>query len=94
MQRKISTMPTRYRVQIHSDGHQYRTTGAIAISTSARPMIDAAKALLEAGADPFSRLAGVYEGAHISPVALGRLVKPYRVPKTDHRIGTGIRNAA
>ena len=48
-------------------------------------MIDAARSLLANGAPPDATLAGVYEGALISPVTLSALVRPYRAPRTDHR---------
>jgi hypothetical protein len=77
-------MTIRHRVQIHSDGQRYRTTGAIAIS-AANPMRAAATALLEQGRDPGDRLQGVFEGAQISPMSLGSLVRPRKIPRTDHR---------
>jgi hypothetical protein len=79
------------RITIHTDGHRYRTAGAIAI-TAANPMRAAGAALLELGHDPADKLRGIFEGAQISPVALSRLAAPYRAPRTDHRSAAGVRN--
>jgi hypothetical protein len=84
-------MPVTHRITIHTDGHRYRTAGAIAI-TAANPMRAAGAALLELGHDPADRLRGVFEGAMISPVALSRLAKPYSPQRLNHRDGAGGRN--
>jgi hypothetical protein len=93
MHEGLSTMPSpTYRIQIDADGYQYRTSGAIAISASHYPMIDAARALLARGAPPDSVLAGSFEGNTISAVALSRLARPYSPPKTNHRAAEASRN--
>jgi hypothetical protein len=74
----------RNRVTIHAEGKLYRTRGAVAI-TSTNPMAHAARALIGQGADPSATLAGVWEGAAISPVTLARLARPYTPPRVRHR---------
>jgi len=75
----------KYRIQIHAAGpHNYRTTGAAAVQAS-NPMRSAALSLLESGADPADRLAGVFDGAQISAVTLAALVKHRVNPRSDHR---------
>lgn len=88
-------MTTRYRIQIHADGkllRSYRTTGAISITASQRPMFDAAKALISRGADPDATLAGSFEGNAISAVSLARLVRAYTPPRVSHRAADPSRN--
>jgi hypothetical protein len=81
----------RYRVTIHADGKLYRTTGALAI-TSSNPMAHAARALLARGAEPSATLAGSYEGALISAMPLHRLARTYVPPRVRHREGDPSRN--
>jgi hypothetical protein len=74
----------RYRVIIHADGKLYKTRGAIAV-TSINPMANAARTLIAQGAEPSATLSGSYEGAHISPVQLHRLARPYTPPRLNHK---------
>ncbi len=77
---------TRYRISIHADGpRQYRTQGAVSVVASDNPMRDAARALLERGADPADRLQGAFDGVQISPMALAALAAPRRIPHFDLR---------
>jgi hypothetical protein len=64
----------KYRISIASDHPRgYKTSGAVAITASRHPMIDAARSLLAKGAEPHSTLAGsTYEGGMVSPVTLAR----------------------
>jgi hypothetical protein len=74
----------KYRITIHAaeKPRLYRTRGAIAV-TSINPMANAARALLEQGADPTATLSGVWEGAEICPRSLHRLARPYTPPRIN-----------
>ena len=76
----------KYRISIAADRGLYSTAGAIKITASHFPMIDAARALLARGADPQATLAGsTNEGGSVSPVTLARLARAYSPPRFDHR---------
>ena len=83
---------TTHRIRITSAPGGYVTVGAVAIHAVANPMKAAAQALLEAGRDPADRLQGVFEGAQISPARLDAIVRPRKIPKTDHRSASASRN--
>jgi hypothetical protein len=85
-----------YRVTIHSDGKLYklyRTAGSVAINASHNPMVDSARALLAAGAEPTATLSGCFDGAAISAMPLHRLARAYAAPKVNHRAADPSRNA-
>ena len=73
----------RYRISIHQDGPgRYRTQGSAVLAGVHNPMRAAAIDLLANGADPASKLAGVFETAAISPVTLAKLARAYIPPRS------------
>jgi hypothetical protein len=70
-----------HHIRIFSDPAGYRIAGAVSLKVAFNPMRAAAAALLDAGHDPADRVAGVYEGAQISPVALDKLARSYAPPR-------------
>jgi hypothetical protein len=80
-------MPIRHRITIRADERRglYRTSGAASISSSSNPMLDIARSLLAHGAELASTLEGRWEGALVGPTTLASIVRPRKIPRTDHR---------
>jgi hypothetical protein len=80
-------MPITHRIRILATDHGcYATSGAVAVK-GFNPVRAAALALLEQGRDPADKLAGVWEGAAISPMTLSRLAAAYTPPRVNHKRG-------
>jgi hypothetical protein len=70
-----------HNIRILASRGGYAVSGAVSIAASVRPMVDAARALLEAGHDPADLLKAVADGVSLSPVVLHKLVRPYAPPR-------------
>lgn len=69
-----------HRITISGEKGRYNATGAVTLSASASPMLDAAKSLLKHGAAPDDTLGGHCADLTIAPVSLASITRPRKPP--------------
>jgi hypothetical protein len=81
-----------HRITIRPTGTgEYLTAGAVEVRAR-NPVVEAARALIKAGANPRATLRVTDAPISIAPHPLFRLAREYRAPFTNHRAGYPLRN--
>jgi hypothetical protein len=84
-----------HTIKITASGRgSYAATGAVSISASAFPMLDAARSLLKHGASPGDLLRGSFAEGNILPMSLASITKTRVHPRVDPRRSGSLNDAA